>query len=69
MIMNNLINNIFDWCVRFLVWLAGIFGLTYKAVNVIIFCFLWPLFTLLLVWYILKLKRELNAYRRPNGYQ
>ena len=42
-------DRIFDLCVVFLVWLARVTGTTYKEINVIIFCILWPLFTLALI--------------------
>lgn len=41
-----MINTIFDYCVRILVFLAGRAGLTYKKINVWIFVILWPLLTL-----------------------
>ena len=44
-----MMDRIFDLCVVFLVWLARVTGTTYKEINVIIFCILWPLFTLALI--------------------
>ncbi len=44
-----MVDRIFDLCVVFLVWLARVTGTTYKEINVIIFCILWPLFTLGLI--------------------
>jgi hypothetical protein len=29
-----MMDQIFDWCVRVLVYWAGIFGITYKEINV-----------------------------------
>ena len=40
---------IFDWCVAVLVYFAGIFGITYKEINVGIFVIIWPIFTLILI--------------------
>jgi hypothetical protein len=40
-----MIDNIFQWCVDFLIWLAGVTGTTYKEINVVIFCVIWPLLT------------------------
>mgnify|MGYP006976769016 CR=1 FL=1 len=40
---------IFGWCVSLLEWLAEKLGMTYEAVNVWIFCVIWPLLTLALV--------------------
>jgi len=44
-----MMDQIFDLCVVFLVWLARMTGTTYKEINVIVFCILWPLFTLALI--------------------
>ena len=44
-----MINTIFRLCVSFLVWLAGKIGMSYEAVNVWIFCIIWPALTLGLI--------------------
>jgi len=61
--MNNIINDIFDLCVKFLVWLSNLFGITYKAINVIIFCIMWPLITLWLIIYVIKLRKKIKSNR------
>ena len=51
---------VFDACVALLLWLAAITGLTYKQVNVIWFCILWPILTAyhcLRIWW---LRRAVN---------
>ena len=40
---------VFDWCVAILVYFAGIFGITYKEINVWVFVIIWPIFTLILI--------------------
>jgi hypothetical protein len=40
---------IFDWCVRLLVFLAAQLGITYKEINVWIFVIVWPIITLVLI--------------------
>jgi hypothetical protein len=40
---------IFDWCVEILVYFAGVFGITYKEINVWVFVLIWPVFTLILI--------------------
>ncbi len=40
-----MIDRIFDVCVELLVWLAEKCGTTYNAINVWIFCIIWPLIT------------------------
>ena len=42
-------NAIFDWCVQVLVYFAGVFGITYKGINVWVFVIIWPILTLALV--------------------
>ena len=55
---------IFDWCVALLVYFAGVFGITYKEINVWVFVILWPLLTLALVAVIvvqhIRIRRLLN---------
>jgi hypothetical protein len=38
-----MIDRIFDLCVDLLVWLADRLGMTYKAINVWVFCVIVPL--------------------------
>ena len=45
---------IFDWCVQVLVYFAGVFGVTYKEINVWVFVIIWPIFTLVLVAIIIR---------------
>jgi hypothetical protein len=45
----NWIDGVFDWCVDLLLALAAALGISYNAINVIIFCVVWPAFTLLLI--------------------
>jgi hypothetical protein len=40
---------IFDWCVAVLVYFAGVFGITYKEINVWVFVIIWPILTLALI--------------------
>ncbi len=61
------IDALFDLCVRILIWLATLFGVSYNEINIWIFCVIWPLITVILVglvawqWIrIRKLKRALS---------
>ncbi len=61
------IDALFNLCVRLLLWLADLFGVSYNEINIWIFCVIWPVFTLALVavvvgqWIrIRKLTRRLN---------
>jgi len=38
-----MINTVFDLCVTFLIWLAPFFDMTYKEINVWVFCIIWPI--------------------------
>jgi hypothetical protein len=49
---------IFDLCVEFLYICAGLFGMTYKVVNVWIFCIAWPVLTVGMAVWIYGLVRE-----------
>ena len=49
---------VFDWCVEILVYFAGVFGITYKEINVWVFVIIWPILTLMLViWLIAQRAR------------
>ena len=57
-------DNIFQWCVDLLLWLAAMTGTTYKEINVIIFCVIWPLLTLGLVALCLVQWAQIRRLRR-----
>ncbi len=59
-----MINTIFNLCVAALVWLADLLGLSYQAINVFIFVVIWPLFTVLLIWVILRQRRAMAKFAR-----
>ena len=46
-------DRLFWACVRFLHWLAGKWGTTYEAINIWIFCVLWPALTVALIVIVL----------------
>lgn len=58
------IDVIFDLCVQLLQHLAAICGTTYNAVNVWIFCVIWPVFTLGLIWRVVCQRAELQLLRQ-----
>jgi hypothetical protein len=43
------VDAIFDWCVEVLLYFAGVFGITYKEVNVWVFVIIWPIISIALV--------------------
>ncbi len=57
-------DNVFQWCVDLLLWLAAMTGTTYKEINVIIFCVIWPLLTLGLVALCLVQRAQIRRLRR-----
>ena len=65
-----MIEAIFDGCVLLLLFLADLFGMTYKAINVWIFVVIWPVFTLVLiavvVWQRLTIRRLQGKLARGN---
>lgn len=65
------LDSIFGLCVILLDWFAAGLGVSYVAVNVWIFCVIWPALTLWLVWYIFKLRNKLKEYdqRKSNSGQ
>ena len=49
---------VFDWCVEVLVYFAGVFGITYKEINVWVFVIIWPILTLaLVIWLVVQQRR------------
>ena len=50
-------------CVELLQWMAKFLGIGYQTINVWIFCILWPLLTLALVFIVLKQQRTIRLRR------
>jgi hypothetical protein len=55
-----MMDQIFDWCVNVLVYWAGIFGITYKEINVWVFVIIWPILTIILIGVIVVQQRRLR---------
>ena len=67
---------IFDWCVAVLVYFAGVFGITYKEINVWVFVIIWPLISIALVVIIVvqririrRLEKALQRTENSNGHE
>ena len=58
-----MVDRIFQWCVDLLLWLAAATGTTYKQINVIIFCVIWPLLTLALIALCLMQRAQIRRLR------
>jgi hypothetical protein len=52
------IDSIFNWCVIALYEVAGWFNITYEEINVWLFCIAWPLFTLALIAWCIRLSHQ-----------
>lgn len=61
--MGQIIIYIFRACVSILWELGGRTEEGYMIANVMIFCIVWPLFTIRLIWLVLKQKRMINVLR------
>lgn len=55
-----MMDQIFDWCVNVLVYWAGIFGITYKEINVWVFVIIWPILTIVLAAIIVWQQRRIQ---------
>jgi len=60
---------IFDWCVNVLVYWAGVFGITYKEINVWVFVIIWPVVTALLVVIIFVQQRKIQQLSQKDKIQ
>lgn len=67
---NAVIDFVFDACVNLLLLIGYVTGLSYNAVNVLIFCVIWPILTVVLFVAVLfgwrkktttKLQEQTNA--------
>jgi len=53
-------DQIFDWCVNVLVYWAGMFGITYKEINVWVFVIIWPILTIILMGILVMQRRIIH---------
>ena len=60
-----MINFIFRQCVRLLEWAARKLGTTYNAINVWIFCVIWPAITIGLIIAVIVLWRKVAVLQHP----
>jgi len=58
------INYAFDLCVLALQELAALFGMTYKEINVWIFCFIGPIVFLLLIVALIRQRQLTRKFKR-----
>jgi hypothetical protein len=55
-----MMDRLFDWCVRVLVYWAGMVGITYKEINVWVFVIIWPILTIILIGVIVMQQRKIH---------
>ena len=53
-------DQIFDWCVNVLIYWAGMFGITYKEINVWVFVIIWPILTIILMGILVRQRRIIH---------
>ncbi len=61
---NTLIDAIFDLCVQILLGLANLFGVSYNTINVVIFCVVWPILTIVLIVIVVRQRMVIRKYRQ-----
>ena len=59
-----MMDQIFDWCVDVLIYWSGIFGITYKEINIWVFVIIWPLLTIILIGIIVIQRRRIYQLSR-----
>jgi hypothetical protein len=62
----NMMDQVFDWCVNVLVYWAGMFGITYKEINVWVFVIIWPILTVMLVAIIVWQYRRIQQLSKKS---
>ena len=60
-------DQIFDLCVQLLYVMADAVGMTYKEINVWIFCIVWPVLTVGMALWIMMLRRDVRRMQGSLG--
>jgi len=53
-------SDLFDICVAILYWISDVTGLTYKEANIWIFVIIHPLLTIVLFYYVIRLRKQIK---------
>ena len=61
----NWIDQTFDFCVKLLIDIANMMGITYEEINVWLFVVIWPLLSLVLFAEVIRLRIK-NNHKRMN---
>ena len=62
------IDQTFDFCVKLLIDVANIMGITYEEINVWIFCVIWPILSLIMFAEILRLRLKISIHNDSRKY-
>ena len=60
----NWIDKTFDFCVKLLIDIANMMGITYEEINVWLFVVIWPLLSLVLFAEIIRLRIKKDHLRK-----
>lgn len=55
------INAYFSWCVQLLYDISAGIGISYEALNVWVFVVIHPIITVILAWWVLRLRRQIKG--------
>ena len=58
--IEDLINSMFKWCMDGLYTVSVLTGISYEAINVLLFLIINPIFILLLILYVIYLKYKIK---------
>jgi hypothetical protein len=59
-----MVHTVFQWCVSVLTQLAHTLGMSYEALNILVFCTAWPLLTVMLVGGLVGQRRLIHRLQR-----
>ena len=57
-------SDLFDICVAILYWISDVTGLTYKEANIWIFVIIHPLLTIVLFYYVIRLRKQVKNLKK-----
>ncbi len=57
-------SKLFDICVAILYWISDVTGLTYKEANIWIFVIIHPLLTIVLFYYVIRLRKQVKNLKK-----
>lgn len=60
---NALIEGLVDLIVKLLLWGAHLLGISYNEINLLIFCVIWPLLTVVLIYLVIHQHFKLKALK------